>query len=118
MYSMNLGILPTRFQSIFLAGVVAMNISYCVYGIPWHGAQQDMLGHFGNRTGVLSVVNMVPLVLLAGRNNPLIVALNISFDTFNLVHRSFGRIVMVEAVVHSIAHVMKMVDRGMFSSSP
>lgn len=115
LFSMNLGILPTRFQSLFLVGVVAMNVSYCVYGIPWHGAQQEKLGHFRNRTGILSVVNMIPLVLLAGRNNPLIVALNISFDSFNLIHRSFGRLVMIEAVVHSIAHIMKVVDGGMFS---
>lgn len=118
LFSMNLGILPTRFQSIFLVGVVAMNISYSVYGIPWHGAQQEKLGQLRNRTGILAVVNMIPLVLLAGRNNPLTIALNISFDTFNVVHRSFGRIVVIEAVVHSIAHIMKMVDGGMFTSSP
>lgn len=114
LFKMNLGILPTRFQSLFLVGVIAMNILYCVYQIPWHGTHQEMLGQLRNRTGILSLVNMIPLVLLAGRNNPLIVALNISFDTFNLFHRSLGRIATIEAVVHSIAHIMKLVDGGMF----
>ena len=114
LFSMNMGILPTRLQSLFLVGVIGLNISYCVYGVPWHGAQQERLGHLRNRTGVLSLVNMIPLVLLAGRNNPLIVALNISFDTFNLVHRSLGRIATIEAVVHTIAHLMKVVDGGTF----
>lgn len=114
LFSMNLGILPTRFQSLFLVGVIGLNISYCFYGVPWQGAQQEKLGHLRNRTGVLSLVNMIPLVLLAGRNNPLIVALNISFDTFNLVHRSLGLIATIEAVVHSIAHIMKVVNGGTF----
>lgn len=118
LYSMNLGILPTRLQSIFLAGVFAVNISYCIHGIPWHGAQQEKLSQFRSRTGVLAIVNMIPLVLLAGRNNPLIAALNLSFDTFNIVHRFFGRMVMIEAVAHSVAHMMKVVDGGKFSSSP
>ena len=46
----------------------------------------------------------VPLFLLAGRNNPLIPLLNISFDTYNLIHRWFGRIVILEAVAHTLAY--------------
>lgn len=40
---------------------------------------------------------------MAGRNNPLINWLNLSFDTFNLLHRWFGRIVVLEALAHTIA---------------
>ena len=43
---------------------------------------------------------------MAGRNNPLIKWLNISFDTFNLLHRWFGRIVIIEAVVHTLAFLI------------
>lgn len=117
LFSMNLGILPTRFQSLFLIGLVAANATCCAYRIPWHGAQQEILGRLRERTGFLATVNMIPLVLLAGRNNPLIMALNVSFDTFNVFHRYLGRIVMVEAVVHSIAHMMKVLYGGMFSPS-
>ena len=49
----------------------------------------------------------IPLFLLAGRNNPLIPLLGISFDTYNLMHRWFGRIVILEAVAHTIAHLAK-----------
>lgn len=55
---------------------------------------------------------MIPLVILAGRNNPLIGLLNISFDNFNLVHRWFGRIVVLQALAHTIAEVMKIMDKG------
>ena len=48
-------------------------------------------------------VNMIPLILLVGRNNPLIWILGISFDTFNLIHRWIGRLVVVEAVAHTLA---------------
>lgn len=118
LFSMNLGTLPTRFQSLFFFGIIALNISYCVYDIPWHGAQQEKLSRLRNRSGVLAVVNMIPLVLLAGRNNPLIIALDISFDAFNRVHRFFGRIVMIEAVVHSVSQLMIMVESRMFRSPP
>ena len=46
---------------------------------------------------------MIPLFILAGRNNPLIWLLNISFDTFNLFHRWLGRLVVIEALIHTIA---------------
>ena len=109
---MDFGIIPTRIQSLALAGIIAMNVCFCTYGIEWHGERSAMLDHLRNRTGTLSVVNMIPLVVMGGRNNPLIGLLNIPFDVFNLMHRWFGRIVMVEAVVHSLAHTIKLVKKS------
>jgi len=54
-------------------------------------------------------MNILPLVLLAARNNPLIVWTGISFDTYNLVHRWLGRIVVLEALIHAIAWFIKKV---------
>ena len=57
--------------------------------------------------------------MLAGRNNPLIPLLGISFDTYNLIHRWFGRIVVLEALAHTLAFLAK--DGWMFTpifSSP
>jgi hypothetical protein len=45
---------------------------------------------------------MIPLFLLAGRNNPIIKLTGISFDTMNLIHRWFGRIVILEAIAHTV----------------
>jgi hypothetical protein len=42
---------------------------------------------------------------MAGRNNPLIKLLGITFDTFNLLHRWFGRIVLLEALAHTFAYL-------------
>lgn len=98
--AVNVGTLPTRFQTFFLIGYLVGNIVFCTFMIDYAMDTTSMLGEVRNRTGVLSVVNMVPLFLLAGRNNPLIQLLGISFDTYNLIHRWLGRIVVLEAVAH------------------
>lgn len=104
-----MGILPTRFQSMLLAGIISMNVTLCAYGIEWSGPLQAKLWHLRNRSGALSVVNMIPLVLMAGRNNPLIGLLSVPFDTFNLLHRWFGRIVVSLAVTHGVVEITSMV---------
>lgn len=54
----NMGTLPTRFQSLFLIAYVATNVAFCVVDIDFtsfsNGGKQ-----LRNRSGVLSVVNMV-----------------------------------------------------------
>jgi hypothetical protein len=40
---------------------------------------------------------------MAGRNNILINWIGLSFDTFNLLHRWFGRIVILEAIAHTVS---------------
>lgn len=47
---------------------------------------------------------------MAARNNPLINWMNMSFDTFNLLHRWFGRIVVLEALAHTIAWIVTTVS--------
>ncbi|KAL8976319.1 MAG: hypothetical protein Q9177_006882 [Variospora cf. flavescens] len=108
----HLGYIPTRFQSLFLAAIIGMNVTLSVWGIQWNGTRAAALNHLRNRTGTLSVVNLIPLAILAGRNNPLISILNISYDNFNLIHRWFGRIVVLQALAHTLAEVIKIVDRG------
>ena len=106
-----LGVLPTRFQSLLLAGIIAMNITLAFTGIEWNDSgSANMLSHLRNRSGSLAVANMIPLVIMAGRNNPLITLTGLSYDTFNMFHRWFGRIVAFEALVHVIAHVSKSVN--------
>lgn len=97
--AVNVGTLPGRMQTFFLVGYFALNITFTVWKIDWHG---QAFYHTGlSRTGVLSVLNMVPLFLLAGRNNPLIWLLGISFNDFNMIHRWIGRIVIFEALAHA-----------------
>ncbi|KAI1505490.1 ferric reductase like transmembrane component [Biscogniauxia marginata] len=101
--AVNVGTLPTRFQLLFLIAYFATNVAFCVVNIPWLETYEDACKQLRNRSGTLATVNMAPLFLMAGRNNPLIGLLGMSFDTFNLMHRWFGRIVALEAVCHTVA---------------
>ncbi|KAK6335638.1 hypothetical protein TWF696_002405 [Orbilia brochopaga] len=100
------GIVPTRFQALFLAILLALNVGLTVGSVDWDRSKGVILSELRNRSGVLAVTNMVPLFLLAGRNNPLIPMLRISFDTYNLIHRWLGRIVVLEALTHTISHIL------------
>lgn len=101
--AVNYGTLPGRAHTILLTLYVLSNIVYCTL-LPY-GKQEaaKTIAELRGRAGVLAVVNMIPLVLLAGRNNPLIKLLRISFDNFNLFHRWIGRIVILESIVHVCA---------------
>lgn len=84
--AINVGTLPGRMQTFWLLGYFALNITFTVWGIDWSNGEAFRSQGLG-RTGVLSVLNMIPLFLLAGRNNPLIWLLGISFDNYNMIHR-------------------------------
>ncbi|KAJ0414791.1 ferric-chelate reductase [Aspergillus carlsbadensis] len=102
--AINVRTLPTRFQTLLLFLLLSLNIIMCVVAIPFDAAERDSLaGRMRHRFGVMAVVNLVLLVLCAGRNNPLISLLGIPYDTFNLLHRWLGRIVVLQALAHVLA---------------
>ncbi|KAF8458343.1 ferric reductase like transmembrane component-domain-containing protein [Terfezia claveryi] len=110
--AVNVGTLPTRFQGLFLLAFLGVNIAFCTLSIDWSAKRSVVLKEVRNRTGIMSTINMVPLFVLAGRNNPLIGLLRISFDTYNLIHRWLGRIVVLEALAHGIAFSINKVENG------
>ncbi|KAL3428342.1 Ferric/cupric reductase transmembrane component 2-like protein 5 [Phlyctema vagabunda] len=107
--AMNVGTLPTRFQMAFLTAYFGTNVAFCVVSIHWDQGFTTVARELRNRTGVLAVVNMIPLFIMATRNNPLINWLNLSFDTFNLLHRWTGRIVVLEALAHTFSYIASVV---------
>ncbi|KAI9806247.1 MAG: hypothetical protein M1825_006362 [Sarcosagium campestre] len=113
--AVNVGTMPTRFQTLFLACYIGLNAAFCVVSIHWRSGSTVYLAELRNRTGVLAVVNMVPLFLLAARNNPLISWLNFDFDSFNLIHRWLGRIVVLESLVHTLAYMIAKGNRDGWS---
>ena len=101
--AVNIGTLPSRFHALILFLYVASNIAYCCILDYRNSNTAALIAEVRGRTGVLATANMIPLVLLAARNNPAIALLKVSFDTFNLLHRWMGRIVVAEALAHTIA---------------
>jgi hypothetical protein len=115
--AINVGTLPSRLQTFMLLGYFATNCGLSVWKIDFSQSYAAAAGEFRNRTGVMSVINMIPLFLLAGRNNPVIKITGVSFDTMNLIHRWFGRIVVLEAVAHTAAWMAAKVMTSKFSAN-
>ncbi|KAJ5577623.1 uncharacterized protein N7459_006587 [Penicillium hispanicum] len=110
--AINMGNLPSRFHGLLVAGVVAMNVILCVVTTPYASNEKTVAGIVRNRTGTMATVNLIPLVLMAGRNNPLIALLRVPFDTWNLLHRWLGRIVVLEALAHVFAWAIPKAQQG------
>ncbi|KAL1965404.1 hypothetical protein VTN77DRAFT_5841 [Rasamsonia byssochlamydoides] len=108
--AISMGTLPSRFQSICLAALVALNVTLCVIKTPFGQSESTAGEILRNRTGTLATVNLIPLVILAGRNNPLIPLLGLSFDTWNFFHRWLARIVVLESVTHTLAWMIPKVQ--------
>ena len=106
--AMNVGTLPSRLHTIILVLYFISNIVYCCM-LDYRDSKAALLADIRGRTGHLAVVNMVPLIILAGRNNPLIQLLRVSFDTYNLFHRWFGRIVILQSIAHTAAWAANVV---------
>ena len=99
--AMTIGTLPSRYHSILLLLYLASNIAYCV-AINWSNADYEVIAELRGRSGILAAINLIPTVLFALRNNPLIPLLGGSYDTFNLLHRWCARVMVFESVVHTI----------------
>lgn len=99
--AVNMGTLPSRWHALILIVYFAMNIAYTLILDYSRENHYSVVAELRGRSGVLAICNMIALVILAGRNNPLIGWLQISFDTYNLLHRWMGRMVVLEALVHT-----------------
>ncbi|KAH9883637.1 putative FAD binding protein [Xylariomycetidae sp. FL2044] len=101
--AISIGTLPSRLHFLILGLYLISNFVYMFY-IDWEQKNRYALAaEIRGRSGTLSVVSMVPLIIMAGRNNPLIGLLRVSFDTYNLLHRWMGRMAVLEALIHTIA---------------
>ena len=100
--AMNVGTLPSRLHTVLLLTYLLSNTIYC-FVLDYSQPKAKSIAEFRGRSGHLALVNMLPLVILAGRNSPFIPLLRISFDTYNLFHRWIGRVIAVEAFAHTLA---------------
>ena len=110
--AVNMGTLPTRFQAMFLCAVLAANVSVCVYGIPWRDPEKQVLPILRNRTGTISVANLIPIMIMGSPANPLIPWLDVSYDSFNMMHRWFGRFSVLQAIAHTVCWMIATVQKG------
>ncbi|OAL39070.1 hypothetical protein AYO20_01821 [Fonsecaea nubica] len=101
--AVNYGTLPSRIHSILLIAYAITNLIYCLL-LDWKNPQRGALyAELRGRSGILATVNLIPLIVLASRNNIAIPLLRVSFDTFNLFHRWIGRLVAALSAIHFFA---------------
>ncbi|ORY16431.1 ferric reductase like transmembrane component-domain-containing protein [Clohesyomyces aquaticus] len=106
------GTLPGRWHTIILTIYILSNVAYCL-ALPWDRPESaSVVAALRGRSGTLSALNLVPTVIFALRNNPLIWLLKISYDDFNLMHRWAARITIVEAIVHTLCWLVNTADGG------
>ncbi|KAF9887705.1 hypothetical protein FE257_009658 [Aspergillus nanangensis] len=96
----HMGTLPLRLEAVLLAGYLVLNLIFFFVLIDWWKDYEEVMYQLKYASGHLAVLNSPALVLSAGRNNPLITLLGLPFDTFNLLHRWVGRLMIVGAIVH------------------
>ena len=114
--AISVGTLPSRLHAVLLLVYLGSNMAY-MFVLNWGEKNRySFYAELRGRSGTLALVNMVPLIILATRNNPLISVLKVSFDTFNLLHRWMGRMVVIETIIHFIAWAVVQVTDGGWKS--
>jgi hypothetical protein len=104
------GSLPSRAQTTMIVTYFVVLTFLTVYDIDYSDTRHEIMTELTKRSGILALANMVPLFLLAARNNPLIAWTGVTFDTFNLLHRWIGRFVVFETIVHVAAYMTRKIE--------
>ncbi|KAE8386669.1 ferric reductase NAD binding domain-containing protein [Aspergillus alliaceus] len=113
----HMGIIPLRLEAILLVGYSLLNIAFFFALTDWWLGYGETMYQIKYAAGHLCAMNLPMLVLTAGRNNPLIPLLGLQFDTFNLMHRWIGRLIIGEAVIHMACAVAGLVKEMSISKT-
>jgi predicted ferric reductase len=105
------GTLPGRWQLLLLTIYFVFNIWWSL-DLDYNLKRMEIVAALRGRTGTLAALNLVPTILFALRNNPLITLLQVSYDDFNLFHRWAARITIFQALIHTIAWLGNTVEGG------
>lgn len=106
------GIFPLRLDVFCIAMVYLANILYIVVGPPGKASEKLSASIVSVRCGGLATANLVPLLLMSARHNPLTLVTGITFDKWNMGHRWIGRMIAVEAILHVVYFSKKVIPVG------
>ncbi|RXW15554.1 hypothetical protein EST38_g10302 [Candolleomyces aberdarensis] len=108
----NLGIMPTRGQTLYIAYLVLTQIFLAIFPLVFlfpNSIAPTRQKHFfvliGNRTGALAMADFVALFLFSSRNNILLWITNWSHSTFLLLHRWIGYCLIFQVSIHSAIYL-------------
>lgn len=78
----------------------------------WLKESTQMWRYVADRTGIISTANFILIWAFGIRNNTLMWLTGWDFATYNNFHRWVARVATVEAIVHSVAYTVLILDRG------
>ncbi|RDL40881.1 uncharacterized protein BP5553_00860 [Venustampulla echinocandica] len=115
--------IPTRVQSLTIAVFVVVNIVLCSidyyvfqYNMYWPDVSTQVWRYLADRTGIISTANLALIWAFGIRNNTLLWLTGWDFATYNNFHRWVARVATVEAVVHSVAYTVLILQEGSFEA--
>ena len=76
----------------------------------WYEPSTQAWRYVADRTGVISTANFILIWLFGVRNNLLLWLTGWDFATYNNFHRWIARIATVQAVIHSVAYTILIVN--------
>lgn len=117
LFRLHMGSIPLRLEVILLSVYLALNILFVVVTVDWWEEYDEMMFQLKYSAGHLAVMNTPGLVLSAGRNNPLVSLLGLSFDSFNFMHRWVGRVIASNAIIHMSAVLAGKAKSGLYIPS-
>lgn len=118
LFRLHMGSVPLRLEIILLMIYLALNVIFVIVTVDWWESFSKKMFQLKYAAGHLAVMNTPGLVLSAGRNNPLVPLLGLSFDMFNFMHRWVGRVIAVNAVIHMGAVLANQAYLSAYLSGP
>lgn len=91
-------IMPDNGTTLAVLVLLAINIFYCLYGIP---LESRMLFVYADRFGCAFMANLPLLYLLAAKNQPIKRLTGDSYESLNIFHRRLGELMCFLALLHA-----------------
>lgn len=105
---------PTNCQIWIVVAYVLSNILLCAFDYSVDRSLEALDSAVAQyckliaiRTGILAFANLPLVIMLGMRNNPLFLFLNIKHQTWNLLHRWAGRVVLGLSCAHTICYLLR-----------
>ncbi|GEQ72798.1 hypothetical protein JCM33374_g6486 [Metschnikowia sp. JCM 33374] len=116
-------IIPTRVETVYLAGWFAMALAFMVSyfhhdspNLFWDSHAQEFGRKVADRAGIMVLYLIPQLVLFAGRNNVLQWISGWPYSRFNVIHHWMARVSFLLMVVHAASMTIAIKDLSWYPS--
>lgn len=112
------GIFPMRLEVFCVVLIYVVNLIYFLVGPPGRTFEKLTPSILSVRAGGLATANLLPLLLMSARCNPLTPLTGITFDKWNIGHRWVGRLIAIESILHVVYFAKKLIVKCKLSLTP